>query len=104
MMLVKKLAKVFATELVLVFFALSWPITASAETPSTPHVDFGCDVAPIFSQFCVKCHSGDSPQGQLRLDTRESAMTGGVSGAGIVPGDLQKSLIYQRVTSDDSDS
>jgi hypothetical protein len=66
-------------------------------------VDFDQDVAPIFADACIKCHGDKDPQGQLRLDVKKSAFAGGFSGPGVVPGDLAKSEIYQRITATDPD-
>ena len=46
---------------------------------------------------CVVCHQGDDPAGGLDLTRRESAVRGGESGAGLVPGKSAESLIHRKV-------
>jgi len=64
-------------------------------------VDFTRDVEPILAASCVRCHAAGLAQGQLRLDTREGLLKGGVSGAALVPGNGKDSLLYQRLIQED---
>ena len=57
------------------------------------------DVLPIFQMRCVTCHGKRRQEAGLDLRTRESRLTGGVSGPAVVPGQPDKSLIVQRVSS-----
>jgi mono/diheme cytochrome c family protein len=44
---------------------------SGAETPAVPAPDarqFDTEIRPILAAHCVKCHSGDKPKGDLRLD------------------------------------
>jgi hypothetical protein len=66
-------------------------------------VDFDRDVKPIFAQHCVKCHGPDKQKGALRLDRKADALTGGDSGAVIVPGKVADSLIIKLVSADDDE-
>ena len=68
---------------------LSRPQDGVAELPSpaTGKIDFAGVIAPLFSQKCHVCHRAGKQMGGLRLDTRESALRGGYSGAVIKPGD-----------------
>jgi len=54
-------------------------------------------VRPILANHCFPCHT-NSKLGGLRLDSRESILQGGKSGAAIVPGDPERSLLIQAVT------
>lgn len=47
---------------------------------------FEREVRPILAQKCVVCHSGEKPQGGLKLTTREGMLKGGVSGPVLIPG------------------
>jgi cytochrome c553 len=59
-------------------------------------------VRPILVNHCYACHSADTkPAGLLRLDDRNGALRGGQSGAAIVPGDPEKSLLLLRVSHQD---
>ena len=68
--------------------------------PNVPPVDFVRDVRPILSQHCFACHgpNEDSRKAGLRLVDFESAtreLDPGI--AAIVPGDLERSELWQRI-------
>ncbi|MBI3878920.1 MAG: DUF1592 domain-containing protein [Verrucomicrobia bacterium] len=46
----------------LALLALAWAGPAAA-------ADFTTTVAPVFKEFCLKCHGGDKPKGDLSLET-----------------------------------
>src|SRR5262249_49613189 len=58
------------------------------------------DVQPIFKAHCLSCHGPDKQRGGLRLDTK-AALQGGDTGAVIVPGNSQESLLVKKITSSD---
>lgn len=62
-------------------------------------------IRPILVLHCSECHSSDSKkqQGGLLLDSRAGWMRGGDSGAVIVPGDPEKSLLILAVRQTDKD-
>ena len=62
-----------------------------------PEVDFEQHVAPILLQRCLECHQEADPSGGLALSRAELLARGGDSGAVIVPGNPQDSLLFQRV-------
>ena len=74
--------------------ALHLPARASAA------VDFARDIEPILHQRCYLCHGQQQQMAGLRLDSREAAMRGSVSGAVIVPGAPAASKLVERVTSE----
>ena len=57
---------------------------------------FESKIRPILVRHCYECHSADSDEaeGKLLLDARDSARKGGESGAAIVPGKPEKSLLF----------
>ncbi|MEQ1905821.1 MAG: DUF1549 domain-containing protein, partial [Pirellulaceae bacterium] len=64
---------------------------------------FNRDVRPILANKCLACHGRDEAkrEANLRLDTFEGA-TGAAGGtAAIVPGNLDESEFWARITSDD---
>lgn len=67
----------------------------------TPHreIRFNRDIRPLLSDRCFFCHGPDSNhrEADLRLDTRE-----GIEYA-VAPGDLDSSLLWDRVASADAD-
>lgn len=67
---------------------------AKAEEAAAPP-DFGRDVRPILAEHCWSCHSGDEPQGDLRLNERDSAL------AVITPGEPDASELVRRIESED---
>lgn len=54
-------------------------------------------IRPVLTQHCYKCHSAAASaiKGGLRLDTREGLRAGGESGAAVVPGDSESSLLME---------
>ena len=64
-------------------------------------VSFKEDIAPFMVQYCLRCHQGREPEGELSLVDFESFMRGGQSGAVVVPGDPDGSLVYQLMGSFD---
>src|SRR6266496_3605753 len=72
----------------------------------TPKVDFNRDIRPILSDHCYACHGPDENKRKagLRFDRPEEALKTLKSGnRAIVPGDVDKSTLVQRLTSRDPD-
>ena len=67
-------------------------------------LDFDSEVRPILSQNCFACHGPDesSREADLRLDTREGALADLGGYAAVVPGDLEASELWLRVTAEDA--
>ncbi len=82
--------------------AFGWlPVVASAA-----EVDFGRDILPLMAGRCFRCHGPDeaSREADLRLDVSDGATGELPSGTrAVVPGDLEQSELWQRVTSTDPD-
>lgn len=69
-------------------------------------VDFRKQIQPILSEHCWQCHGVDEStrQGALRLDIRDSALSGGDSfEPAIVPGNAAQSQLVSRILSPDAD-
>ena len=69
---------------------------ASAHTgaPITHH-----DIVPLILLHCTVCHGQRLQEGGLDLRTRASMLKGGKSGPALIPGDPEKSLMVQRIRS-----
>ncbi len=77
-------------------------ISIAAEKPIQPAkvklgraTSFEEDIFPIFEANCLACHSQTKKEGSLVLEDYKSLMKGGDSGAAIVPGQPDKSYLYQ---------
>lgn len=54
-------------------------------------------IHPVIQAKCSSCHNQDKTKGQLLLTTYDGMLHGGEEGPSVVPGDLERSLMYQRV-------
>jgi hypothetical protein len=56
-------------------------------------------IRPLLVKHCYECHASDSKevQGELLVDSRAALRKGGSSGAAVVPGDLEQSLLIKAV-------
>ena len=65
---------------------------------SDAKVDFATAIKPILEGSCLQCHGPKISESELRLDTRESALKGGISENAIVPGKADESLVLERIS------
>jgi hypothetical protein len=77
---------------------------AVAQPPDKP-LTFNRDIRPILADKCLSCHGQDAKkrEADLRMDTFEGATADLGGTRAIVPGDLDQSELWTRVTSDDED-
>jgi len=61
-----------------------------------PRFDDGA--AAVFKRRCVRCHGANDQNAELRLDSYAAIMRGGEQGPAVIGGDLENSLLYQKVT------
>src|SRR5438067_7379205 len=74
--------------------------------PPAKLIDFNRDIRPILAKNCFPCHGSDDKKrtAGLRLDERDSAVSPRKkSGAAITPHHAAKSLLVERITSEDAD-
>ena len=89
---------------VVVATLVAWAMPAGALFAQTPPLSFNRDVRPILSENCFACHGPDkgNRKAELRLDLREAATAPAESGdVAIVPGDVQKSVLLERIFESD---
>jgi mono/diheme cytochrome c family protein len=46
---------------------------AQSAPASNPHVSFDGDIAPVFNKYCIGCHSGAQPKGDMLLKFKDEA-------------------------------
>jgi len=80
-------------------------LTLSPLAALAAEVSFNRDIRPLLSDNCYYCHGFDEKHREagLRLDVRESALKDNDGVRAIVPGDLAKSDLWQRIISEDED-
>ena len=78
---------------------------AAAELTPNQVDFFENKVRPVLADNCYKCHStlAEKVKGGLLLDSREALLKGGDSGAVLVPGDPEASLLIKAVRYTDPD-
>ena len=94
-----------------VFTGLVSPVRAAdaATTATAPAADqaafFDGKIRPILEQHCYECHShkAEKIKGGFLLDSRAALLTGGNSGAVVVPGKPAESLLIKAVSYTDPD-
>jgi hypothetical protein len=91
--------------LVLALVAVS-TARASASPPASPEPAavefFGKKVRPLLANNCSICDSVETnSKGGLRVDDRNGLIQGGNSGAAVVPGKPEESLLLQAVRHED---
>ncbi|HKQ79429.1 MAG TPA: PSD1 and planctomycete cytochrome C domain-containing protein [Blastocatellia bacterium] len=79
------------------FGALFDGAAAHFRSAQTRRVDFRRDIEPIFRANCYQCHGEKKASAQLRLDNKQLAMKGGISGAMIAPGNSKESRLMKRI-------
>ena len=58
---------------------------------------FETRIRPLLVAQCYECHSEDSAESGLRVDSRAALLTGGERGPAIVPGKPDESLLISAV-------
>jgi mono/diheme cytochrome c family protein len=91
------------TLLLVLNLKLSRAAAAAAETNTGP--SFTREIRPILSENCFACHGPDEQKrkAKYRVDTKSGAMTSKDGKALIIPGDPDKSPLFQHLISQDPD-
>ena len=81
----------------LLTLVLATPLTNAQEpqtaTPESPEVTWD-QVRAVFQKRCFTCHRGEQARGGLDLSSVAAIQAGATSGASVVPGKPEESLIY----------
>lgn len=72
---------------------------ATKPSQSSRSPSFQSDIRQLFEAKCVRCHGEKIRKADLDLRSLEAVLKGGESGAVIVPGKPEKSLLYEKVHS-----
>jgi hypothetical protein len=77
----------------------------AGDDPGAARVEFNRDIRPILSDACFRCHGPDRAKrkADLRLDLEEGAFADRDGERPIVPGDPDRSELYQRISSADAE-
>ena len=60
-----------------------------------PDASYTVAIQPTFDRYCDQCHRTNVESGGLNLESYDHLMAGGLSGAAVVPGDCEASLLYR---------
>ena len=58
---------------------------------------FEARIRPVLVNSCLRCHGAVKASGQLRVDSRAALLKGGESGAAIIPGKPEDSLLIKAI-------
>ncbi len=80
-------------------FAIAFLLAFTTPLCAQPELEeaFERQVRPVLITHCLECHGPNKQESELRLDTREAILNGGASGAAIIVGKPQESLLIQAV-------
>ena len=78
-------------------------LVASPSTRADEEAFFRDKIAPILERHCVTCHQPKEKSGGLSLTTVGAALSGGESGATIVPGKPDESLLLEYISGTDAE-
>jgi cytochrome c553 len=83
---------------VLIAFATLFLVESVAADDDREALEFfEREVRPVLVEHCQKCHGAEKQESDLRLDSRDRLLQGGVSGAAVSPGEPEKSLLIAAV-------
>ncbi len=92
----------YITLLSLLLFSICGGTTVLSKEKAAPTTKaqikfFETEVRPILAANCYQCHGEEKQKGELRIDSRQALLKGGESGAAIVPGKPDESLLIEAV-------
>ncbi len=81
----------------LVLVIACWFSQSEVRSDEAADVLFENHIRPVLVETCFRCHGDSKVSGMLRIDSREALMQGGESGAAIVPGKPEESLLVMAI-------
>lgn len=82
---------------------LSFFLSGDQLSAETPAEFFEARIRPVLVDRCYGCHGPDEAKSGLRLDSRDSLLTGGEQGPVIVPGNPEESLLIKVISGKDAE-
>ena len=82
---------------------LSKAVSPQASAAKEATVSFNREIRPILTENCLACHGPATHKAGIRLDNETGLFATHKDGNPVVKGDPTKSLVYQRITTDDED-
>ena len=84
----------------LVAFIRKMTVTSTGgDATPTPQsgISFSADVMPVIESQCLICHKGSSAMGGWDASSYDSFINSGASGPAVIPGDVENSLLAQKI-------
>src|SRR5436190_16359576 len=78
-------------------------VPARAQNADAGNIFFETKIRPVLVESCLECHGDKKQKGGLRLDSKEHLLKGGSSGAAVVPGKANDSLLIKAIRYTDPD-
>ncbi len=91
------------TSFVFPFFAILTVVATSQAEDAARLEHFEKHIRPLLVERCLECHGEDSQEGGLRMDSRDAMLLGGDSGAAMIPGNPEESLLVRAISYTDPD-
>jgi len=87
----------FTTLATLLALVLGVGCGKKASSDSESPLGFARDIKGIMAKYCFECHGVEHQEAELDLRTVESIRAGGESGAAIVPGKPEESILFEMI-------
>ncbi len=78
-------------------------ISPAAAVPQGAPVSFNREIRPLLTQNCLACHGPATHKAGIRLDNEAGLFADHKDGKAVVKGNPTKSLLYQRISTEDED-
>jgi hypothetical protein len=85
-------------------FAAQIDLTKLPPASDRPGITYAKDIRPLLEASCFRCHSGERPHGNLRLDSLKTLLAGGKHGKVVVAGKGKESRLLIAVAQLDEET